>query len=199
MKIVIFDLETRKGPRDLCPDDEQAGWDALRNGEGGISALGIFDVTEDWLYLYDDKSIQQAVAHLEDSSVVVSFYGEKFDVPCVEGVIGRKLALKHHFDLYTEIAKENASRGIKTYRGDFTLNSVCQRTLGYGKIGHGSNVTKLLQDERYGELFNYCGHDVKLTRDLLRYICKSGGVQGINNSFLPVPVPEWISKLAVVL
>jgi hypothetical protein len=199
MKIVIFDLETRMGPRDLSPDDEKAGWDALRNGEGGISALAIFDMQEDWLYLYDDISINSAASHIEDASVLVSFCGERFDVPCMEGVLGRKLRLKHHFDIYTEISKENARRGIKTYRGDFTLNAVCQRTLGYGKIGHGSNIGKLLQENRYGELFNYCGHDVKLTRDLLRFIISNGGVQGNNNTFLPVSVPDWISKLAVML
>ena len=198
MKIVIFDLETRMGPRDLSPDDEKAGWEMLRNGEGGISALAIYDFSDNWTYLYDDKCIQQAVSHLEDASVVVSFYGEKFDVPCIEGVIDRKLAIKHHFDIHTELAKENTRRGIRTYKGDFTLNSVCQRTLGYGKIGSGSNAIKLLQENRYGELFNYCGHDVKLTRDLLRFIISNGGVQGINNSFLPVSVPEWISKLAVM-
>jgi len=192
MKIVIFDIETRLGPRDLHPDDEQEGWAALKRGEGGISAIVIYDSELDWTYMYDDNDIESAAAHIESADAVVSYCGEQFDVPVIEGVLGRKLRIKQHYDIYVEIKKENARRNIRTYRGEFTLNSVSTRTLGEGKNGSGEMVGSLLKLSHYGKLFNYCAQDVKLTRDLFKYLCSNKGVQGNNNNFLPIAVPEWL-------
>lgn len=193
MKLVTFDIETRLGPEDLDSDRER-GWEKLRNGEGGISAICIYDDEENWLYNYDDHSIESAARHLEASDLIVGFYTEKFDVPCFEGVLGRKLAIKSHYDIYTEIAAANARKGRPGRRGENTLDAVCRRTIGRGKNNHGSHVKDLIKESRYGELFNYCANDVKLTYDLFMFILDHGGVQGINNSFLPVHIPEWIKE-----
>jgi DEAD/DEAH box helicase domain-containing protein len=197
MKILVFDLETRKDAKTLRPDNEELGWTALREGEGGISALAIWDVTEQWLYLYDDYSIQAAVAHLESADVLVSFYGEKFDVPVIEGILGRKLRIKYHYDIYREIAEANAHRGIVGRKGDFTLDAVCKRNIGKGKTSNGAHAVELVKLGKFGELFNYCGHDVKLTKELFEYACLGNGVMNINNSFLPLSIPDWIKKAMI--
>jgi hypothetical protein len=194
MRILVFDLETRKDAKTLRPDNEERGWDELRQGEGGISALAIWDVSEQWLYLYDDHCIHAAVAHLEQADVLVSFYGEKFDVPVIEGVLGRKLRVKYHYDIYREMAEANAHRGIIGRKGDFTLDSVCTRTIGKGKTSNGAHAVVLVTNQQFGELFNYCGHDVKLTKELFEYACLNNGVMNINNSFLPLSIPDWIKK-----
>lgn len=194
MRTLVFDLETRLGPQDLHPEDEELGWAALREGKGGISALVIYDYEEDWVYLYDDKSILTAAKHLESADLIVSYYGSKFDVPVIEGILDRKLRIKTHLDLSVELMRESAKRGNIGRKGDFTLNSVCVRTFGKGKNGQGSHVNTLVKEGKYGELFNYCAHDVLLTRQLFDYICQHNGVQGLNNTFLPIPLPEWIKR-----
>lgn len=194
MKYVIFDLETRSGPLDLRPDDEEAGWNALREGEGGISSLVIYDSEEDWAYIYDDKTLENAARHLESADLVVSYYGSKFDVPVIEGIINRKLRLRQHLDLYSKISEEGIKNGMIGRKGDFTLNAVCSRTLGCGKIGNGAHAITLIKEGRYGELFNYCAHDVLLTRKLFDYICQHNGVQGLHNSFLPIILPDWMKR-----
>jgi len=192
MKILIFDLETRLLAQDLCPDDVNAGWDALRRGEGGISALMIYDVEDAWLHIYDDQSMNAATMHLESADVLIGFRSEAFDIPVVEGVIDRKLRIKYHYDIYSEIARTNARKGIVGRKGDFTLDAIARRTIGRGKNGSGAHAPDLVNSGRFAELFNYCGNDVRLTLDLFRYICQHGGVMNINNSFLPLPVPDWI-------
>lgn len=193
MNVTVFDIETRLGPEDLS-DDRETGWDLLRQGAGGISAIAIYDYKQEFNYTYDDKSIETAALHLESSDAVIGYYTEKFDIPCFEGVLGRKLRLKQHFDLYLEIVKANASRGIIGRKGEFTLDAVCRRTFGEGKNGHGSHVKQLLAEGRYGELFNYCAHDVYLTKKLFDSILNHGGIQNINNGFLPVPIPTWLKE-----
>ncbi len=193
-RIVFFDLETRKHASDLDPENNEAGWDALRRGEGGISALVIYDTRDHWLYPYDDHSIQAAAKHLESADVVVGFRSEKFDVPVVEGILGRNLRLRYHYDIYTEIARANAHKGIVGLKGDFTLDAVCKRNLGRGKVEHGSNAKELAARGHWGRLFYYCGDDVHLTRDLFARMCDKGGCMNNNRSFLPLVIPDWISR-----
>jgi hypothetical protein len=193
-RIVFFDLETRKWASDLCPDDNDAGWDALRDGKGGASAICIYDSSTRWCHCYDDHSAEAAAKHIESADLVVGFRSEKFDVPVVEGLIGRKLRLRQHYDIYTEVARANAERGVIGGKGDFTLEKISRRNLGRGKIDHGSNAKLLCQRGQFGALFNYCLDDVRLTHDLFLRICRDGGLINLGGGFLPLPVPEYIAK-----
>lgn len=193
MRIVIFDLETRLHASHLS-ENEDIGWARLRAGDGGISALCIYDLTEQWLFSYDEHSIRDAVAHLEKADAVVGYRSEGFDVPVVEGLLERRLRLREHLDLYTLIARTNASKGVIGTRGDFTLDAVCRRSLGRGKSGSGAHAPDLYARREYGALFNYCGLDVRLTRDLLLYIAEHGGVQNVTGSFLHLDLPVRVKR-----
>lgn len=197
-RIAFFDIETRKGPKTLSPKDEQAGWEMLRRGEGGISSLCLYDTQFRWLYMYDDtrKSLATAARHLEAVDCVVGYCSEMFDVPCAEGILGRALRLRLHYDIYVEIARGCASRGITTTAGDLKLETICRKNLGRGKIEHGSHAEQLLADGRVAEVFNYCGDDVHLTHDLFRFICLHGGVHLNGHGWLPLTVPDWIKAWA---
>lgn len=187
-RIIYFDLETRKGPLTLCPTDIQAGWERLRRGEGGISALCLYDSRTAWTYAYDDtrKSLATAARHLESADIVVTHTGATFDVPCIEGVLGRALVLRNHIDLFAVISKGCALRGIKTTVGDLKLDTLCRKNLGRGKIEHGSHAEQLVAEGRYGDLYNYCLDDVHLTRDLYAFICEHGGVHLNGHGWLPL-------------
>lgn len=193
-RVVFFDLETRKHAEDLRPDDKDAGWDELRSGKGGVSALAIYDSLDRWLYLYDDFSIQEATRRLEQADSVVGFCSTKFDAPVMEGLIGRALRLRHHYDIYVELARANADKGDRTSIGDMQLDTVSRRNLGRGKINHGSNAKELARKGRWGQLFNYCGDDVHLTYDLFIRICTDGGLINHNGKFIPMPVVDWLRE-----
>lgn len=193
MRILFFDLETRLHASDLHPFDRDAGWAALRSGKGGISAIAIYDTKMGWPYLYDDHSIEAAVMHLESADAVVGFASKSFDVPVIEGIIGRKLAIPFHYDILEEMTSTYAAWGGKRSKGDFTLDNVCKRTLGRGKIEHGSHAKALATEGRWGQLFNYCLDDVHLTYDLFNYIRDNNGFVRPDRGFLPMTLPPWIT------
>lgn len=193
MRIVVFDLETRLHAKQL-DENEELGWAKVRAGDGGASAICLYDTAEGWLFLYDEHSIKEAVAHLERADAVVGFRSEAFDIPVVEGLLGRKLRLREHIDLYTLIARTNASHGLVGQRGDGTLDAICRRNLGRGKTGSGAHAPELYAERRFGELFNYCGQDVRLTRDLLQHIAEHGGVKNFTGSFLHLDLPAQVKR-----
>jgi DEAD/DEAH box helicase domain-containing protein len=202
MRILVFDLETRLHAVDLCPCkgskdcQHEIGWDRLRRGEGGVSALAVWDSEDSWVHFYDDHTAQSAARHLESADVLVGYSSVGFDVPVVEGLVGRRLALKRHVDLYAEIATAGAQRGMVGTKGDCTLDRVAKRNLGRGKVNHGSHAKELAEQGRWAELFEYCADDVRLTRDLLIYACEHGGLH-VMTSFMALDLPDWLRKAAL--
>lgn len=197
-RIVFFDIETRKWAATLRPDDVEAGWDELRNGKGGISALAIYDTRDSYLYLYDDTTAETAGRHLEAADLVVGFCSDTFDVPCLEGTIHRRLRLRQHYDIYTEIVRANAKKGISGRRGDFKLDRLSNQNLGRGKIEHGSNAPELARKGHWAKLFNYCADDVHLTRDLFAHICKNGGLINLGGNFTSLDIADSFKKVMEV-
>lgn len=189
-RIVYFDLESRKWAADLRPDDNEAGWDDLRAGKGGASAIAIYDSRDNWMYLYDDHSIEAAARHLEAADVVVGYCSEKFDIPVIEGLAHRRLRLKSSYDIYVELVRTYAAIGKRGQKGDFTLDAMCKRNLGRGKIDHGSNAKQLAASGQWGKLFNYCADDVHLTYDLFQKIRLDGGLIGLRGQFIRLPLHE---------
>lgn len=191
MRFVYFDIETRCWAEDLEPNDVPLGWDRLRRGDGGVSCLALYDSADGWLHFYDDHTIQAAARHIELADVVVGYSSVGFDVPCVEGLVGRKLAIRNHIDLYAELARVMAERGFVGTKGDMTLDATAKRTLGRGKINHGSHAKELAAKGRWAQLFNYCADDTRLTRDLFYYVCEHGGLIG-PKGFVLLDLPEWL-------
>lgn len=196
MRIVYFDLETRKLAKDLHKN-EQIGWDLLRQGKGGISALAIYDSQDRWLYLHDDTSLPEVARLLEKADVVVGYCSSRFDIPVIEGILGRALRIRFHFDIYSSVARANAERGILGQKGDFTLDSVAKRNLGRGKIEHGAHAPELIRLGRWAKLFNYCADDVHLTHDLFVKLCTDGGLINLNGKFITISLPDWVRSAVV--
>lgn len=159
--IVLFDLETRLGA-------DEIGWERLRRGEGGISALAIYDNYADWTFLYDDiiPSPESAARRLEAADLVISWNGLEFDIPVLEGVLGRKLKLHAHWDLYLALKRE-LGEGRRKGSG---MGPTAERTLGISKLGSGEHAPELAKENRMGELFNYCSYDVYVLRSLVRHV-----------------------------
>jgi DEAD/DEAH box helicase domain-containing protein len=188
LRVVFLDLESRKWASDLRPDDSEAGWDELRSGKGGASAICIYDTRDNWLYLYDDHTVESAARHLEAADIVVGYCSDKFDIPVIEGLIHRRLRLRKSFDIYIALVGALAERGTRTQRGDLTLDAISKKNLGHGKIDHGSNAKELARKGQWGKLFNYCSSDVHLTHDLYKKLTAEGGLIG-PGGFISIEAP----------
>lgn len=186
MKICFFDLETRKKPEELAPGN--AGWDALKQGKGGISALAIYDTSDNWCHIYDDHTMDDIASHLEAADLVVGFNSEGFDIPVVEGLLGRKLILKKHIDVSLCVREAHLAINHPLRKGENTLGAISERLFGEKKLEDGKFAPDLAREGKWGRLMNYCCHDVKLTRDLYYHIEKEGGILSVGGTFIPVPL-----------
>ena len=194
--ILFFDLETRKRTTDLSKDNDE-GWRLLREGKGGISALAIWDNREEWCYFYDDSEIETIAAYLESAEIVVGFNSRFFDIPVVEGILGRRLALREHIDLYEEVKRGLSKLGQRGRKGEYTLGAICSRTLGgQGKLESGALAPDLAKDGLWARLFRYCADDVRKTRNLFGHIQSEGGIISVNQTFLPIELPNHLTPQA---
>jgi hypothetical protein len=178
MRVIVFDIESRLWASDLDPKDNEHGWELLRQGKGGASAIVLYDSYDEWVYSYDDHEAEAAARHLEAADLLVGFCSETFDLPVMEGLARRRLRIRQHYDIYAAMAATCAARGLKPGKGDLKLDRLARRNLGRGKIEHGSNAKKLAADGWFGKLFRYCADDVHLTHDLFLKIVDDGGLIG---------------------
>lgn len=177
-KIVIFDIETR-----LSPD--VTGWEAARKGQAGISAIVLYDSTTNWLYMYDDHSIDEAIHHLESADLVISYNGDSFDIPAIEGYAHKTIRFKRHWDMYSAFKRALGKSKIK----GIGLGPTAERTIGLSKSGHGSDAPALAAAGRFGDLFRYCASDVFVLKSLLEYIIEHGHLIAPDGTHIRISLP----------
>jgi len=187
-RIIVFDVETRKWASDLNPHDNEAGWEEIRNGKGGAAAIVLWDSRDGWLHMYDDHESETCARHLESADHVIGYNSNHFDIPCIEGLVGRRLRIRAQYDLYEHLLIALTKRGIKSQKGDLTLDRISRRNLGRGKIEKGSNVRELIRRGQWARVFRYCADDVHLTRDLYNKLREDGGLTG-PHGFVRLEVP----------
>ena len=185
-RTVVFDLETRRLALDV------GGWDELKAGKGGISAIVVWDSLSGRHHLYDDTCLDLAVEHLEKADVVLSFNGKEFDVPIVEAVANRKLILPLHLDML-QLAWDAAAKALLR-KGGNSLDDLSKRCLGEGKPFNGAHAPYLSDTGQWARLFDYCISDVELTRKLFLYAQDTGGIVGTNGQLLPLDLPPWFKE-----
>jgi hypothetical protein len=166
MRICTFDLELAESP-----SSENGGWVAARRGDLGISALVIWDSDTNRPHLYDESTLEAAIDHLEAADLLISYNGAEFDIPVISGCASRWVDCPDHYDILQQIwiALRKREKGWR-------LGEVCERLLGEKKSNTGAAAPKLVDEERYADLFDYCIQDVWLTRMLYNWIVDKGHV-----------------------
>lgn len=186
LHIISFDLETRK------TTDQVGGWQQLKAGKGGISMLIAHDSETDSYAFYDDHTIEEFARLVEQPEVILVGYNSKeFDVPCIQGVLLRMLKAPRHVDLFDMIKDALDREGRHRERG-WKLGDTALRAMGITKQDSGALAPDLATQGRYAELVTYCQHDVDLTRQLLDYVRRHGGVMDHRGNMLELDVPSWL-------
>lgn len=181
MKILVWDLEIEKPVGEI-----EGGWDAVRQGAAGISALVIYDSETGRYHIYDKHDLLAAVDHLNTADLAVGFNSIAFDSEVVFGVTGEYIRCPQ-YDILHEIWKALPSR-----QTGFKLDDVAMRTIGAGKNSNGEFATALVKAGRWGRLFDYCLNDVHLTKELFNFIVQQGYVKAPDGSelYLQEPFPK---------
>lgn len=183
--IVVFDLEIQKAivteDREIDPEWEVAGW-----GEANstlISVAYLYDYSVGKYLAYDQWTLLPLAQRLSEADVVVGHNHIKFDYGVLNGHIdiifgedSGKYKVKsspvRDFDIMMQLKKANG--GQWNGKGNFSLDSVGEKTCGINKSGHGSDAPMLWREGRYAELYNYCRDDVAVTREVYEHIYTMG-------------------------
>ena len=138
----------------------------------------VYDEEEDdWLF-YTEKDLDDLAAKLETADELWGYNSVGYDHVVLDQALGRRLYLPNEMDLYLAIRQARGSNGDPT--GTWKLGEVCRRTLGRGKTMNGAGAPHLIREGKWGPLVTYCTSDVKLVRDLHRFITQYGYVIGAN-------------------
>ena len=162
MKTLVLDLETQQLVKDWAKP-----WEA------GLSVCGVWI---SWMggpagrfRLYDPGSIHNVIPLIEAAEVVVTYNGDKFDLPFLGGLV-RAFKVRKHIDLLALIKAETGRR--------WSLDNITRATLGRCKTGKGSSAPLLWSRNEFASLYSYCLDDVALTRDLYKFALTHGYVLG---------------------
>jgi len=202
--MLVYDVETLRTPEEVSPDNPVKGWQhPLLMGFG--SAV-VYDYRTDMYHCIVTGERQRLVRMLTDQ-VVVSFNGIKFDnkvtldCDCPDNMDLPTPWL--NYDLLLEVVK--AKFQVKTVReaeiemgavivhdGSIGLDGLAQGTLGMAKTGHGSKSPLLIREGRWGDLFAYNLHDVRLTRKLMDFLMRYGYLIDRGGFKIEIVVPGWV-------
>lgn len=177
---LVWDLETAE------PKEEDESWENYK-GHAGLGVAVSYNEDRDEWKVYNGMDLVELVEDLEAASEVVSFNGVRFDHQVVDAAIGRRVVIEREVDLWLAI---KAALGPEMWpKGSWTLNAVCERTLGRGKTSDGVLAPTKLAKGEWGTVTTYCINDVRLTRDLWRFIREFGYVVDPTGKQLRVGAP----------
>jgi len=160
MKIVVFDVETKKS------FDEVGGFHPEKLG---VSISGVYyrdsESGEEFLRGYREEEFPEMFKLFEQADRIVGFNSINFDMPALSPYYVGDLLSLPNFDIMVELERELGHR--------IGLDAVAKETLGKQKIGHGLDAIRYYHDGDWDKLEKYCLVDVEVTRDLYDYGVKN--------------------------
>lgn len=172
--MLIYDVEIKKAiPFKNAPRiegvDYCGGWTDY--GNMGISVIGVYDYSTDRYRIFTDSNKEEFLLLLDSSDMLVGFDNIGFDNNVIKACWGMVPEDKC-YDILREI-KDSARLGNLGY----SLDDVCLVNFGLQKSGNGAMAPVEWQRGLYGNVIDYCLHDVKLTKHLLDKIISDGYIR----------------------
>jgi DEAD/DEAH box helicase domain-containing protein len=194
--VAVYDIETAK-----VPDDVDGGWS---NPEGmGFAAAVAYFYRDDRYLFYKGEAGRQRLARDLTYRMAVTFNGIRFDSLVLLGndrdfdsagcMTSNGGASFYNYDILVEYASARLGYLVEKppafvtdilailknpaiHDGTFNLNALAKMTLGAQKSGNGAAAPALYQDGKLDELYEYCLHDVRITKRLFEFILNNGFV-----------------------
>ena len=126
--------------------------------DGGVPQLWSYDLAGFW-------------EEVTKYTHVVTFNGDQFDIPLLQSK--RLFPLVPSYDILAELWKAAGLDPMDFQprsHGGFGLERIARDNLGVGKILSGAQAPREWQDGHRSRVYNYCLHDVWLTRELYALI-----------------------------
>ena len=210
--VVIYDIETKR-----VPDDVDGGWN---NPEGmGFAAAVAYFYRYDRYRFYQGSAGREKLAQDLDVTTAVTFNGIRFDSKVLLGnnryfdsigcMTRNEFCCFENYDILVEYAF--ARFGILVdkppatatdimsilanpaiHDGTFNLNAIANATLNMGKTGSGAMAPELYKKKMFSKLFEYCLHDVRITRKIFEFILNNRFIVDGSRRVVNVPPRQFL-------
>jgi DEAD/DEAH box helicase domain-containing protein len=152
---VVFDIETQ-----FLAGEIRGGWGNLPGMK--LSCAVVYDVDQARYFTYGEENVQELIAHLKASSLVIGFNTLRFDYGVLQGYTSFALQSLPSLDLMADLQKKLNHR--------LSLAHLAQHTLGGAeKSADGLLAVQWWREGKYQQVIDYCRMDVKLTHDLWKF------------------------------
>jgi DEAD/DEAH box helicase domain-containing protein len=159
---VVFDIETQ-----FLAGEIPGGWNNLPGMK--LSCAVVYDVDRQEYYTYLEDHVQDLIAHLRASELVVGFNSLRFDYGVLEGYTSFNLKSLPSLDLMADLQKKLNHR--------LSLAHLARHTLGGAeKTADGLLAVQWWREGKFDQVIEYCKMDVKLTYDLWKFGREKGHV-----------------------
>ena len=159
-KVIVLDLETQKS------FDEVGGRNATR--ELKVSLGVVYDFTTDSYRTYFEQDVDEMVADVFSSELVVGYNLVKFDYTVLSAYSHRDFQAVRTLDMFLDVEERIGFR-VK-------LDNLVSCTIGNHKAGDGLQAIEWFKTGEWGKLEHYCKEDVRLTKELYEFGKKHGYV-----------------------
>lgn len=160
---VVIDLETKHTFREFSEP-----------GQLGITVAAVFDYKNQKQDVFTEKEISKLFPILENSSYVIGYNIDSFDLPVLQPYYPGKIGHFKTFDILVDIKNILGKR--------LALNDVIGATLDKHKTGHGLEAIDFYKEGKWDELKKYCMADVMLTKELFDFGVKNGRISYLNEN-----------------
>lgn len=157
-KLVVFDVETQNTFRDVNNDTRKLK----------VSLASAYNYQTGKVYSFLENELPQLFQLFEQSSLIIGFNSQSFDLVVLNQYYVGDLFKFPHFDILEDVKNQAGHR--------YPLDDLIKATLNKGKTGHGLQAINLFREGKIKELKQYCEDDVMLTKELFDYGVKYGYV-----------------------
>lgn len=160
--ILVLDVETQKSFKEVGKSK------AMSLSKLKVSVVGVYDYQTGQYGSYEEKDMMELDRRLQAADLIIGFNIRRFDMAVLQPYLFKSVDQLPVLDLLDDI---ESARGHRV-----SLDSVARATLKEGKSGDGAEALVLFKEGRMEELKKYCLDDVRLTKDIYEYGCRSGKI-----------------------
>jgi DEAD/DEAH box helicase domain-containing protein len=159
MDKIVIDIETKN------TIDDVGGQKNIK--DLSVSMIGVYSYNLDKFFAFEENQINELSPILQKTGLIIGFTINRFDIPVLEKYFPFNFGRVPRLDIFEEIELLLGKR--------ISLDVLAKTNLGIGKTHQGGlEAIRLYNENKIGELKNYCLNDVKITRDLYELAKKQG-------------------------
>ncbi len=157
MRKIIFDIETKNTFQDVNSNNP---------ADLDISVVCLYDSETNSYHSFLEDQFDAMWDHFREATLLVTFNGNHFDIPCLQKHCPFDLKQIEHIDIFEKVREVTGKK--------LGLGGIAETTLGIAKSGHGLDAIAWWNSGKIQKIIDYCIQDVKVTKSVYDYAREHG-------------------------